>query len=692
MATTVGEVKIALKFDSKQFDAETKTVQKKNQTLGDQMASTWEKNKTKILAACAAIGAAITKMVSDALKTGTEFSKNMSQVAATLGYTTDELGDTNSAASETMGTLRQFAKEMGSTTVFSAREASQALNYMALAGYDAATSMKMLPNVLNLAAAGGIELAYASDMVTDAQTALGLTLEETNSFVDQMAKTASRSNTSVSQLGEAILTVGGTAKYMSGGTKELNAVLGVMADNGIKGSEAGTHLRNMLLQLSSPTNDAKNLLSQLGVSVFDAEGNMRSFSEIFPELNNAMADFTDEQKLDAFSTLFNVRDIATANALLGTTKDRWAELGSEIGNSAGAAEEMAKVQLDNLSGDVTLMQSAFEGLQIALSEKLEPALRPIIQKISEIFTKISSNESTMNAFLAILGALAIIVGVTMVAAFTAWAVALWANPITWIVAGVVALVAGLIWLYTELEVVRNIFNAVFSFIKSYIEFVVNFWKAIFTAVINVISDKINSFKAKFESIFNAIKSIVTTAVNIIRDKFQTVKDFVTGVANNIKGAFDRAIEGIKNAITGVKETFSRIFGTIGEIIKKPINGIIGGINKVIEKINSLQVPDWVPGIGGAHTNFPTIPMLASGGITTGATQAIIGEAGTEAVLPLDRNTGNWSGLLADTLLEEMAAREFAGAGFKVEMNNYINNEMDADEIGRRMMTSIRRAI
>ena len=297
-----------------------------------------------------------------AVDVGMEFDQSMSQVAATMGKTVDEIGD-----------LRQLAMDMGAKTAFSATQAAEALNYMALAGYDAETSTKMLPNVLNLAAAGGMELATASDMITDSQSALGLTIEQTSALVDQMAAASSKSNTSVAQLGEAILTVGGTAQYMAGGTEELATVLGVLADNGIKGSEGGTHLRNMLLSLSSPTTDAQKTLDALGVSVFDAEGNMRSFSAIFPELNAAMSAMTDQERLDAFSTIFNSRDIASATALLGTTTERWEELGDAILNSKDAAEMMANTQLDNLAGDITLWNSALEGAQIVLSDQLTPS-------------------------------------------------------------------------------------------------------------------------------------------------------------------------------------------------------------------------------------------------------------------------------------------------------------------------------
>lgn len=323
----------------------------------------------KVAAGAVAAGTAATVgFATEAVNAGMSFDKSMSQVAATMGTSVDQIGQ-----------LRDFAMEMGAKTAFSATEAADALNYMALAGYDADTSMAMLPNVLNLAAAGGIELADASDMITDAQSALGLNIEQTTAMVDQMAKASSKTNTSVAQLGEAILTVGGTAQYMAGGTNELSSVLGVLADNGIKGSEGGTHLRNILLKLASPTKEASDLLNQLGVNVFDAQGKMRSFSELFPELNAAMSTLTDEERLSAMSTLFNSRDIASATALLSTSTERWGELSDQLDNCTGAAQAMADTQLDNLAGDITLWKSALEGAYITISDELNPTLRQFVQ-------------------------------------------------------------------------------------------------------------------------------------------------------------------------------------------------------------------------------------------------------------------------------------------------------------------------
>jgi len=159
------------------------------------------------------------------------------------------------------------------------------------------------------------------------------------------------------------------------------------------------------------------------------------------------------------------------------------------------------------------------------------------------------------------------------------------------------------------------------------------------------------------------------------------------------GAFFNGLwNGIKAGAQGVGNFIRSVFGAIVGFVKAPINAIIDGVNKILGKINGIKIPDWVPGIGGAHTNFATIPKLAQGGIATRATGAMIGEAGTEAVIPLERNTGNWAGLLASAIRDEFESEEMTiGGGMTVYMTNNINNNLDADEIGQRLMTSIRRA-
>lgn len=320
------------------------------------------------IAAATALATAVAAIATQAVQVGMEFDKSMSQVAATMGVTTDQIGE-----------LRDFAQEMGATTAFSATQASEALNYMALAGYDAETSMRVLPTVLNLAAAGNMELAAASDMVTDAQSALGLSVSEAEVMVDQMAMTSSKTNTSVEQLGNAFLTVGGTAKNLKGGTAELAQMLGILADNGIKGSEGGTALRNVILSLSAPTDTAAKKIQELGLQVFDAEGNMRSMPDIVNDLNASLGSLTQQEKTEVLNTIFNKVDLKSVNALLGTSSERFNEVAASIDNAAGSAQKMADTQLDNLAGDVTLLQSAAEGLAIQVSDVMTPALRGATQ-------------------------------------------------------------------------------------------------------------------------------------------------------------------------------------------------------------------------------------------------------------------------------------------------------------------------
>lgn len=432
--------------------------------------------------AVAGAATAVAGFTAASIKTGMDFDTAMSQVAATMGMTVDQMNsdmETVTVNGETFtGNLTEFAEHMGATTQYTAKQSADALNYMALAGYDTKTAMQMLPNVMNLAAAGAMDLATASDMVTDAQTALGLSIDETNVMVDRMAKTASKSNTSVQQLGDAFLTVGANAKSMGSGlydtTQEASQVLGILADNGIKASEAGTHLRNILLACNPPTDDAAAAWKQLGVSAYDADGNLRDLQFVFSDLSEAMKGMTAQQRDDLITKMFNKTDLAAVNSLLDTSVDRWSELADAIagawyssdslesqlkgklnisldemkqnleklgvtsedfshaldncngdveefaaglfedtdagvevsdvtkalgGNlgklqaafdgATGSAQAMAETQLDNLSGDITYMQSAFEGLQISVSDLTTGTLREFVQFASNGLSNIT---------------------------------------------------------------------------------------------------------------------------------------------------------------------------------------------------------------------------------------------------------------------------------------------------------------
>lgn len=328
----------------------------------------------------------LTALAKTSVGVGMSFQSSMSQVAATMGVGVDQIQS-----------LTDKAKEMGSTTAFTATQAADALNYLALAGYDANKAAEVLPSVLNLAAAGGMDLAYASDLVTDAMASLNLEANKQNvdEFGNKLAKAASRANADVSQLGEAILTVGGTAANLKGGTTELTTALGLLANVGIKGAEGGTHLRNIILSLQSPTDDATKLMEQLGLQVYDAQGNMRGLDDILTDLSGSLAGLTQGQKDSVINALFNKTDLAAVNGLLAAQGEQWESLAQQIdaageaAGDSGAMAQMAETQLDNLQGSVTIMQSALEGLQLGIYDYLEPSLNEAAKWGSECFSTLT---------------------------------------------------------------------------------------------------------------------------------------------------------------------------------------------------------------------------------------------------------------------------------------------------------------
>lgn len=368
---------------SKEMKLAIKIAGKVDKSFGSTLKSVQSQIKTVAKVSAAAVGAvatAVAGVTTAAIKTGKEFENSMSQVAATMGIdkaTKDGLRNYQ--------TLETAAKEMGESTAFTASEAAEGLNYLALAGYSADQAATALPYTLKLAGAGAMDLADASDMVTDAMSALNLEANNKNlsTFSDQLAKSASTTNTNVKQLGEAILTVGGTAANLKGGTAELNTALGILANNGIKGAEGGTHLRNMLLSLESPTAAAVKQLKKLGVNVYDAKGNLRSLNDIFSDVQKSTKGMTNQQVDGILATLFNKRDLASARAMMKAAGDDFSKIEKTISESAGACDQMYKTQLDNLEGDLALFTSALQGLGIEIYENIGGGVREGVQLATE---------------------------------------------------------------------------------------------------------------------------------------------------------------------------------------------------------------------------------------------------------------------------------------------------------------------
>lgn len=313
-------------------------------------------------------------------KVGANFDSAMSQVAATLQTT---------AGTEEYEKLSAAAKQMGETTSYSAAQAAFALNSLAQAGYTADESIERLPKTLALAKAGGLDLASAAKIVTQSMASLQLGESDLDKLLDEMARTAQKSNTNIAELGDAIRTVGGTMDMAGQSMETMFTELGMLANAGVSASEAGTHLRNVMLALVKT--DVQEKLHDMGVEVTDSTGKIRDLADIMTDLADATKNMQSGELLSTFGDLFNVRDLASVNALLNGTKGSMQALRAEIENSQGAASQMAETMGDNLTGDITILKSAFEGLQIAISDKLTPSLRKAAQESTDFIGEMSDD-------------------------------------------------------------------------------------------------------------------------------------------------------------------------------------------------------------------------------------------------------------------------------------------------------------
>ncbi|ACE82004.1 tail length tape measure protein [Clostridium phage phiCP39-O] len=610
-----------ISIDNKNYNSKIDESGKKTESVASRMGKA-----TK--AAGAVIAGGLGVAAGAATKVGMDFEASMDQVAATMGI----VGD---ASDSNFKKLSDAAKQMGATTKYSASESAEALNYLALAGYDTDKAISALPKVLNLAAAGGIDLAYASDLVTDSMSALGIETDQLEGFTDQMAKTSQKANTNVAQLGEAILTVGGTAKSLKGGTVELNTQLGILADNGIKGAEGGTALRNIILSLGSPTDKAAKLMKKLGLEVYDASGNMRGTNEIFKDLNKILGTMTEQERTKVLSELFNKVDLKSANALLANSGERFDELSKHIANSQGSAEEMAKTMSGNLKGAMDNFKSALEGLGIAayekFSEPLTNAVKFVTDGISWLVQALQSGnlDGILNniglALSVIVGYLAAIKGYAIVSGIIAFVKPLFtalkmvksfsgamailnavfmANPIGIVIGLVGALAGAFIYLWNTSEGFRNFWINLWDNVKeiasSFLEWITNVfatdwserfgflgsildffledirlgWEFAKNTFINFLSFFKGLFTGDWQLAFDSLKNTFIGFGQFVDGKWQNIKDAFKGFDDWLQGIFTIDWSESFGGFGDIMNSFFRNVSNIWTDIKGIFNGII----------------------------------------------------------------------------------------------------------------------
>ena len=321
-----------------------------------------------------------------AFSVGSDFEAQMSTVASISGATGEELERLSAKASE-----------MGATTSFSATESAKALEYMAMAGWKTQDMENGLQGIVYLAQASGEELATVSDIVTDSMTAFGMSADQSEYFANVLAKTASNANTNVGMMGETFQYVAPLAGALGYSIEDMSAAIGLMANAGIKGSMSGTALRNIITNLATPTDDVAEAMATLGIALTNEDGTMKSFRETLDSMRAGFANLSEVEKAQYASTIAGQRGMSGLLAIVNSSDEDFMKLTEAIHDCDGAAEEMSKIRLDNLAGDITLFKSALEGAGKKIYDEISVNLRGIVQDGNKIID--SFNESGIHSAL-----------------------------------------------------------------------------------------------------------------------------------------------------------------------------------------------------------------------------------------------------------------------------------------------------
>ncbi|SKC57592.1 phage tail tape measure protein [Maledivibacter halophilus] len=338
-------------------------VGQKMQDVGKKMESVGKDLTKKITLPLVGLGAA-------AVKVGSDFEAGMSEVQSISGATGNDLEK-----------LEEKAKEMGATTKFSASESAEALKYMAMAGWDTNQMLDGLEGVMMLAASSGENLGSVSDIVTDALTAFGMEARQAGEFADLLASASSNSNTNVGLLGESFKYVAPLFGALNYSAEDAALALGLMANAGIKGSQAGTSLKTAIANLANPTSNMAGAMDDLGISITDANGEMLPFKNVMDELRLKFANLSEEQQAQYAATIFGKEAMAGMLSIINASEEDYEKLTQATREYTGTAKEMAETMEDNLQGEITKLKSALEGVGIQIFEILVPHLQTLVEKL-----------------------------------------------------------------------------------------------------------------------------------------------------------------------------------------------------------------------------------------------------------------------------------------------------------------------
>ena len=599
----------------------------KLQTVGNKISSVGQK--------LLPVTGVVTGLGTAAVKTAADFDSAMSRVAAVSGATGSDFDK-----------LRDKAREMGAKTKFSATEAADAMNYMAMAGWKTEDMLSGIERVMYLAAASGEDLATTSDIVTDALTAFGLTAADSGHFADVLAAASSNANTNVSMMGETFKYCAPVAGALGFSVEDTAEAIGLMGNAGIKASQAGTSMRSIMTNLTGDVKLSGAAIGDVTIATTNADGSMRSLSAILADCRGAFAGMTEAEKANNAEALVGKNAMSGFLALMNAAPEDIAKVSGAVNNCKDAAKNMADTMQDNLEGQLTILKSQLQELAISFGDLLMPAVRSIVSGLQGMVDVLNAMPDGVKRVIMIvallaaaLGPVLIIIGKTLSAigtimtwapklagaistvkgAFAALSATMMANPIAIVIAAIAALVAAFIYLWNTNEEFRQFWIRLWNEIKEVAvqvwtavsQFLVSAWNGIrntAVAVWNGIRDFFSSLWAGIKTLFTMVVTAISTflvgAWNGIRATvmavWNAISAFLGSVWNGIKSVITNVVNGIRNTISsvvnGIKNTVSGAFNAMWNGVRSTISGIYNtirdGLGNAVNYITSLASAGW----------------------------------------------------------------------------------------------------
>ena len=619
-----------------------------------------------------------------AIKSGMDFEAQMSKVQAISG-----------ANAEEMQLLTDKAKEMGAKTKFSVTESAQALEYMAMAGWKTDQMVSGLPGIMNLAAASGEDLASVSDIVTDALTGFGLKASDSAHFADVLAKASSSSNTNVALMGETFKYAAPVAGALKYSIEDTAVAIGLMANAGIKGEQAGTSLRGVLTNLASPSDKVSGYLDALGISLADSAGNAKPLSELMVELRKGFSGLTDAQKAEYAAGIAGKNALSGFLAIVNASDADFNNLTQAIANSDGTAQQMADTMNNNLSGQLTLLKSAAEGVGItfydSIKGKATDAVKGLTDKLSQWQT-----DGTIDAIAAKVGdAFSIIMDKG-------------SQAVSWVMQnkdGIISAIQGIgiaFGIFKGAQLFGNIIQGVHN-LSLFGQTV----RAVATSDIPRFAGGVVNVAKKFGGFMktavgfvaaNPIVLIIAGAIAagiLIYKNWDTIKSGAIALWEKAKEVFSGITGSVSSAVQSIKDKASELWAKATEVFTGIKDNIVGAFDAAKEKVSGFF--SW---LDDKISNIPVIGNIYEGGkgVISWIGDKLAGNAlGTSywrgGLTRVNERGGEIINLPSGTQIipHDVSTRMVQGGGVTVNvtvMGNMIGNEQYADEMGEIIVGKI----